>query len=108
MNTFSATVRSGNKRGLLVYHRYADRHERQPDSPVRPRAVDAQGSCVGLVDAGQDLHHRRLAGPVLADKAVGFTPVQLDRPVTERPHDSKRLSNVFHHQKRHRALSSAG
>ena len=39
-------------------------------------AVDLDVALVGLVDAGQDLHQRRLARAVLTDQAVHLAGVQ--------------------------------
>ena len=46
---------------------------------------------VRLVDAAEDLHQGRLAGPVLADERVSLAGVQIKRYVLERVHAGKRL-----------------
>ena len=62
------------------------------DRAARPRlAVDQQPPAVGLVDAGEDLHERRLAGAVLADERVRLAGVELDRAVLERLHRAEAL-----------------
>ena len=73
--------------------------------PHRPRsggavqghlpAVDNEPSALGLVDARQDLDQGRLAGPVLADEAVGLAPVQLDVAVDQRLHSAERLGRML-------------
>ena len=49
-------------------------------------AIDDKSAAIGLVNAGQDLDQRRLAGSVLADKGVGLARAQLDVAVDERMH----------------------
>ena len=60
----------GNEHEVLMHHAYAaiDRFARTADA--HRLAVDADLAGVGLVEAIEDRHQRRLAGPVLADDAV--------------------------------------
>ena len=61
-------------------------------------AVDQQLTGIRLVHPGQDLHHRGLAGAVLADQRVRFAGVQVDRAVGDRAHG--RFRRVVQRQRR--------
>ena len=72
------------QRGLLVDGGNAERPcNRRIVVPDRaPRYLN--GAAVGLVGPGDDLHERRLAGPVLADKRVNLARPQLERNALQR------------------------
>jgi hypothetical protein len=57
-------------------------------------AVEEDLARVGLVHAGQDLHHRGLAGAVLAEQRVRLAGVQVDRPVDDRADGTESLGDV--------------
>ena len=85
MNTFSATVRSGNSRGSWWTTAIPSaRAWAGPAMTVR-LAVDADRARVRLVDAGQDLDQRALAGAVLADQRVDLAGAQVERHVRAAP-----------------------
>ena len=69
---------------LLVDDRDAQRPRVRGPADLRRLAVEADRSRVGLMDAGQDLDQRALAGAVLADQAVDLAGQQLQRDVVER------------------------
>jgi hypothetical protein len=94
---FSSTVRFGKRSGSCN-----DRDARV--SGVRgvveehSAAVDDQHALVGRVDAGEDLHQRRLPGPVLSDEGVRLAGVQVERNVLERPNGAKGLRRMLQRQ----------
>ena len=51
---------------------------------------------IGLVDAGQDLHQRRLAGAVLAHQGVHLAGAQFQPGVVQRAHTRKGLAHACH------------
>jgi hypothetical protein len=63
-------------------------------------ALEEQATAVGLVDAGEDLHQRRLARAVLPDQRVRLARVQLDRAVLKGQHRPERLAGMLEHQAR--------
>ena len=58
-------------------------------------ALQLEGAGVGRVDAGDDLHQRRLAGAVLAHQRVNVAALQPERDVVERQHAGKGLADVL-------------
>ena len=64
--------------------------------------VDEQSTGVGAVNAGQDLHERRLAGTVLAHQPVDLAGKQVNRHVDQCAHRSKSLLRVLDRQDRWR------
>ena len=83
---------------LLVDDR--DAEPRGIDRPVHDnrRAVDANLARVGAMDAGQDLHQRRLAGAVLADERHDLPGRQLEVHAVERDDAGKPLGDRRHLQ----------
>ncbi len=63
-------------------------------------AVEQQPAALGPVDAGEDLHERRLAGAVLAHERVRLAGVQLDVRVLERADGAEGLVGVLEHEHR--------
>ena len=59
-------------------------------------ALDLDGAGVLLVDAGEDLHQRRLAGTVLADQRVDLSGAQLEPGVLQRLHAGEGLVDALH------------
>ena len=57
-------------------------------------ALELEGAGVGRVDAGDDLHQRRLAGAVLAHQRVHMAALQAELHVVERQHAGERLADV--------------
>ena len=55
-------------------------------------AIEQDLALVGLVDAGEDLHQRRLAGAVLAHQRMHFAGVQLQPDPVQRANARKRLA----------------
>ena len=61
-------------------------------------AVDGDRAAVDCVDAGEDLHQRGLAGPVLADQAENLAAADLKVHIFERLHAGERLGDSLHAQ----------
>src|SRR5665647_702576 len=55
---------------------------------------EAQFSVIGCDHPGQDLHERRLAGPVVSDESQNFTTVQLKRCTPDCLHMAIGLADV--------------
>ena len=64
----------------------------QPDR----HAVDLDLTTIWPVEASQDAHQRRLAGAVLSDQGVDFTPGRLEIDTIIRHHRSEALADVAH------------
>ena len=58
-------------------------------------ALEPERAGVGRVDAGDDLHQRRLAGAVLAHQRMDMAALQAERDVVERQHAGKGLAHVL-------------
>jgi len=58
-------------------------------------AIDPDRAAIGLVDTGQDLHHRRLAGAVFADKCRDLTGIKPKRDLRQRLHARKGLGHAI-------------
>ena len=58
------------------------------------RAVDQHLARVGLLDAADDLHQRRLAGAVLAEQRHDFSGADLEVDAAQRVHAGKALVNA--------------
>jgi hypothetical protein len=58
-------------------------------------ALDEDAPLVGLVDAAQDLHQRRLARAVLAEQRVHLAPADREVDARERLHARKALGHAF-------------
>ena len=94
MKMFSATVSSGKQQQLLE-----DRGDAAALGVVRVReahdlAVQADGAGVGLVDAGDDLDQRRLAGAVLAEQRMHLAGADVEADPVQRAHAGKRLGDL--------------
>ncbi len=61
-------------------------------------ASEQDAASVGLVDAGEDAHQRRLAGTVLADQADHLVRPHLDAHRLQRVHAGKALVDLFEGQ----------
>ena len=74
--------------------------------------VHAEHAGVGRVDAGEQLHERRLAGAVLADEREHLAEAQLEVHVVERLHAGESLAHALQFEERggcrgvHRAARS--
>lgn len=81
--------------GLLTEDRLSLAPFRQPagECGVRP-AVDLDGSRVGLVNAGKDLHERRLAGSVHAHQRVDLARVQVEVHTLQRGGSAEALGDA--------------
>ena len=64
------------------------------------RAVELDGAAVGPVDAGDEMHQRRLAGAVLADQRMDLAAPHLERDVVDGPHAREGLDDVADGQTR--------
>ena len=58
-------------------------------------AEDEHPAGVGLVEAGQDLDQRRLAGAVVADQTEHLAGAEVERDVLERCHHTEALADVL-------------
>ena len=67
--------------------------------------VDAHGSGIGRMDAGDDLHHRAFAGAILAGETMNLAGVQREVDIPKRLDAAKRLRNVSQFKQRHRAAT---
>ncbi len=61
-------------------------------------SIDADGALVVRVDAGQDLHQRRLAGAVLAHERMDFARAQFEAHILERRDAAERFRDRFGRQ----------
>ena len=57
-------------------------------------AVELDRAAVGLIDAGDEVHERRLAGAVLADQRVHLAAPHLERDVVDRTDAREGLDDV--------------
>ena len=83
MNTFSATVRSGKRRGSWWTTAIPSARAWAGPWIVGLLAVEPDRPAVGLMDAGEDLDQRALAGAVLADECVDLAGQEIERHVVE-------------------------
>ena len=91
MKMFCATVRCGIRLSswwIMLMPRSCAAGVGDLDFP--PLVDDAPG--VLVIDAGEDLHQRRLAGAVLADQGVDFAGAQLEPALAERVDAGKLFS----------------
>ena len=58
------------------------------------RAVELDRAAVRLIDAGDEVHERRLAGAVLADQRVHLAAPDLERHVVDRAHAGESLDDI--------------
>ena len=90
---FSATVRSGNKRRLLV-NRGDSQITRADRIEVADRpAPDLDRSLVGQMGAGDHLDQRRFARAVFADQGVDFPGPEVERDTLQGLHAGKCLAD---------------
>ena len=84
MNTFSATVRSGNRRGSWWTTAMPSARAWAGPVDLDRLAVEPDRPAVGLMDAGEDLDERALAGAVLADERMDLARHEVERHVVQR------------------------
>ena len=70
-------------------------------------AVDAHAPGVGGMDAGDDLHHRALAGAVLAGQTMDLAGEQREVDASKRLDAAKRLRDARQFEQRHGERSAA-
>ncbi len=78
----------GDEHEVLVHHPDARADRRAALQPVMSRPETSTVPSVGWIDAGEDAHHRRLAGAVLADQRVdlpGITSSDASRTAWQSP-----------------------
>ena len=80
---------------FLMDHRdaVAQRVERRTQADVL--ALEAEGAGVWRIDAGDDLHQRRLAGAVLAHQRMDVAALEAERHVVERQNAGERFAHVL-------------
>ena len=88
----------GEERGLLVDDRDPGVLGTGRAVQADRRPVDQQLTGIRLVHPGQDLHHRGLAGAVLAQQRVRLAGVQVDRAVGDRAHGAERFRRAVQGQ----------
>ena len=66
------------------------------------RAVDAHFAGVGLDDAGENVHQRRLAGAVFAEQRMNLPAMQIEVHATERLNAAEALDDAGHGKQRRR------
>ena len=93
-STFSRTESPRNER--LCWN---VRDEARPPAPMRPPARDVaplelDRALVGEVEAGEDVHERRLPGPVRPDEPDDLVPMELERDVAKRLHALERTRDA--------------
>ena len=62
-------------------------------------APQLDGSTIGLVDAGQDLHEGRFAGAVLTDDTKHLALIKREGNFAKNRHTEKRLGDAVHFEK---------
>jgi hypothetical protein len=65
---------------------------------VQRLAAEKEFAAVHRVDAGEDLHQRRLAGAVLADQPENLAGGDMETHIFQRLHTGEGLADVFHPQ----------
>ena len=88
---------------LLMHHADAGGQRVAGGAEMDLPLVDAHGSAIGGMDAGDDLHHRAFAGAVLAGETMNLAGVQGEVDIPKRLDAAKRLRNVGQFKQRHRA-----
>ena len=68
---------------------------------------DAHRPGIRAMDAGDDFHHRALAGAVFAGQSVDLAGVQREVDIPKRLDAAKRLRNVSQFKQRHGERSTA-
>ena len=86
----------GNDRQFLVHHADAGRERVARRAQMDGLAGHPHLALEAVMHAGDDLHHRRFAGAVLADKAVDFALHQREVHVAQRMHAAERLRDADH------------
>ncbi len=79
---------------MLVDHADAGADRRLAVKDLHRLALDADLAAIGLVEAVEDRHQRRLAGAILADDAVDRALLYLKRNVLVGFHRSEALGNA--------------
>ena len=59
-------------------------------------AVEEDFAGIRLIDAGEDLHQRRLAGAVLAHQRMHFAAIEIESRAAQRMHAGKALLDAAH------------
>ncbi len=77
----------------------ASRTLRETDGAAR----NVNAALIAGIDAGEDLHQRRLAGAVLAHQRVNFARTQIEADVRQRRDAAKALAYTGCDQQRHTA-----
>ena len=85
----------GEQRGFLVDHRDSGGLRFRGGLEAHRMALDQELSGVWLVDAGEDLHERRLTRTVFAGKGVNAVRIQLDAPIRHRSEGSELLHGML-------------
>ena len=71
-------------------------------------AADADFAAIGLVDAGEDLHQRGLAGAVLADQRGDLSGIERQADIVERSHAGEGFGDAGKREQRRFTLPLAG
>ena len=86
---------------MLVHHRDPEslrRHRRQPDDGF---TFEDDRAGIRLRCAGRDVHQRRLASAVLAEKRVHLAGHDVERDIVERGDAVEVLADAAHGERRH-------
>ena len=94
MKMFSATVSSGNSSSSWKIVAMPRRWASCGLAKRTVLAVQADGAGVGLVEAGDDLDQRRLAGAVLAEQRMHLAGADVEADPVQRAHAGKRLGDL--------------
>ena len=105
MNTFSATLRSGNRRGSWWTTAMPERAGVGRAGDDRRLAVDLDRPGVRLVHAREDLDERALARAVLADQRVDLARAEVERHVGQRLGRRERLGHAAPARRERRRLA---
>ena len=89
---------------LLMHHADAGGQRVAGGAEMDLPLVDAHGSGIGRMHAGDDLHHRAFAGAVLAGETMDLAGVQGEVDIPKRLDAAKRLRNVGQFKQRHRGF----
>ncbi len=92
---------------LLMHHADAGGQRIARRAEMDLLAVDAHAPGVGGMDAGDDLHHRALAGAVLAGQAMDLAGQQSEIDASKRLDAAKRLRDARQFEQRHGERSAA-
>ena len=90
---------------LLMHHADARRQGIARRAEIYFLSVDAHGSGISRVHAGDDFHHRAFASAVLAGETMDLAGVQREVDIPKRLDATKRLRNVSQFEQRHRSFN---